>query len=92
MVGRVLFLIFGSLILIASWVFSTGHSPVGSPTEHFLFSMIGIGFMLGAVACGAAEGGRRSAPPPPPPGWGAPPQYGPPQQTWPQPGNYPPAT
>jgi hypothetical protein len=61
MVGRFLFSFFGSLILVASWIFAT-RSLIGTPTQHVLFSMIGIGFMLGAVACGAAEGRRHHAP------------------------------
>jgi hypothetical protein len=76
------------VILVVSWVFSTGSSPVGSPIEHILFSMIGIGFMLGAVACGAAEGAHRFAPPPA----SAAPQHGAPQQTGQQPGDYQPTT
>jgi hypothetical protein len=61
MVGRFHFSFLGSLILVASWIFAT-RSLIGTPTQHVLFSMIGIGFMLGAVACGAAEGRRHHAP------------------------------
>jgi hypothetical protein len=89
MVGRILFITFGSLILVGSWVSSTGDHPAGTPVQHQLASLVGIGFMIASVACGAAEG-RRSGPqvlvPVQPPSMPAPPpqQWGGGQQSWPQ--------
>jgi hypothetical protein len=88
MVGRILFLTFGSIILVAAWVFSLGGNAMGAPYQHLVASLLGVGFMLGGVACGAAEGGRARAGaqvlvPVQPTGQPMAQQMLPPQQQWP---------
>jgi hypothetical protein len=60
MVGRILFLTFGAIFQVIAWLSTL--SSDGATFQHALLaSLVGLGFMAGGVACGAAEGGRARA-------------------------------